>query len=83
MSISALAGKPAPKELLTDVAVLEQEYHDREPDLGDPAQLVVFGTSGHRGTPGKGSFTEAHVLAVTQAICIYRSSRGITGSKRI
>ncbi len=79
MSISALAGKPAPKELLTDVAVLEQEYHDREPDLGDPSQRVVFGTSGHRGTPGKGSFTEAHVLAVTQAICIYRSSRGITG----
>ena len=51
MTISPLAGKPAPKEMLIDVAQLEREYYDRQPDLGDPNQLVSFGTSGHRGTP--------------------------------
>jgi phosphoglucomutase len=79
MSISPLAGKPAPKELLVDVAKLEREYHDRRPDPGDPAQRVAFGTSGHRGTPGNGTFTEAHILAVTQAICDYRPAHGVTG----
>ena len=79
MSLSPLAGKPAPKELLVDVAKLEREYHDRTPDPGDPRQRVAFGTSGHRGTPGDGTFTEAHVLAITQAICDYRRARGITG----
>lgn len=79
MSISPLAGKPAPKELLVDVARLEREYHDRRPDPGDPAQRVAFGTSGHRGTPGDGTFTEAHILAVTQAICDYRPAHGVTG----
>ena len=79
MSISPLAGKPAPKELLIDVAKLEQEYHDRTPDPGDPRQRVVFGTSGHRGTPLDGTFTEAHILAITQAICDYRRGRGIDG----
>jgi phosphoglucomutase len=79
MSISPLAGKPAPKELLVDVAKLEREYHDRKPDPGDPGQRVAFGTSGHRGTPGRGTFTEAHILAITQAICDYRAAHGTTG----
>src|SRR6202158_4681856 len=79
MAISPLAGKPAPKDMLIDVARLEREYYERKPDLGDPAQLVSFGTSGHRGTPGNGTFTEAHILAITQAICDYRRSCGIDG----
>jgi phosphoglucomutase len=73
------AGAPAPPEVLIDPAALEREYYQREPDLSDPAQLVSFGTSGHRGTPLNGTFTEAHILAITQAICEYRSGQGITG----
>jgi phosphoglucomutase len=79
MAISLLAGKPAPKELLVDLARLEREYFARKPDLSDPNQLVTFGTSGHRGSPLHGSFTEAHILAITQAICDYRRGRGIDG----
>jgi phosphoglucomutase len=79
MAISPLAGNPAPKELLIDVTRLEREYFERKPDLGDPNQLVSFGTSGHRGSPLHGSFTEAHVLAITQAICDYRRGKGIDG----
>ena len=79
MPISPLAGKPAPKELLVDLTRLEQEYYERRPDLGNPNQLVSFGTSGHRGSPLHGSFTEAHILAITQAICDYRRSRGYDG----
>src|SRR5260370_18877908 len=79
MAISPLAGKPAPKDMLIDVARLEREYYERKPDLADPTQLVSFGTSGHRGTPLKGTFTEAHILAITQAICEYRQSQGVTG----
>jgi phosphoglucomutase len=79
MAISPLAGKPAPKELLIDVARLEREYHERKPVLSDPAQLVAFGTSGHRGTSGNGTFTEAHILAITQAICDYRRAHGTDG----
>src|SRR4051812_9373920 len=79
MSISALAGKPALKELLIDVAKLEREYHDRKPDPGEPGQRVAFGTSGHRGTPGNGTFTEAHILTITQASCDHRAAHGITG----
>jgi len=78
-SISPLAGKPAPKELLVDLARLEREYFDRRPDLGDPAQMVSFGTSGHRGSSLRGSFTEAHILAISQAICDYRRAQGIDG----
>ena len=77
--ISPLAGKPAPKEMLVDLARLEKEYFQRKPDLEDPNQLVAFGTSGHRGTSFNGSFTEAHVLAITQAICDYRRAQGISG----
>ena len=79
MTISPLAGKPAPKEMLVDVARLEREYYNRKPDLGDPNQLVHFGTSGHRGSPLHGTFTEAHILAITQAICDYRHAQGIDG----
>src|ERR1700751_1685470 len=77
--ISPLAGKPAPKDMLINVDELIREYHERRPDLGDPTQLVAFGTSGHRGTPGKGTFTEAHILAITQAICDYRRAQGTDG----
>jgi phosphoglucomutase len=79
MDISPLAGKPAPKEMLIDVARLECEYFARRPDLDDPEQRVVFGTSGHRGSPLHGSFTEAHILAITQAICDYRRAQGTDG----
>ena len=77
--VSPLAGKPAPKEMLIDVARLEREYFDRRPDLSDPNQMVSFGTSGHRGSPLHGTFTEAHILAITQAICDYRRSVGTDG----
>jgi phosphoglucomutase len=79
MAISPLAGKPAPKELLVDVAKLEREYYARRPDAGDPNQLVSFGTSGHRGSPLNGTFTEVHILAITQAICDYRRHQGTDG----
>ncbi len=79
MSLSPLAGKLATKELLIDPSRLASEYYSRKPDLADPQQLVSFGTSGHRGSPGDGSFTEAHILAITQAICEYRKDKGITG----
>ena len=79
MTISPLAGKPAPKEMLVDLARLEREYYDRWPDLDDPEQRVSFGTSGHRGSPFHGSFTEAHILAITQAICDYRRAQGTDG----
>ena len=77
--ISPLAGKPAPKEILVDVVKLEREFLERRPDLGNPDQMVSFGTSGHRGSPFEGTFTEAHILAITQAICDYRQSAGIDG----
>jgi phosphoglucomutase len=79
MALSPLAGKPAPAEMLIDPARIENEYYARKPDLSDPAQRVSFGTSGHRGSPLTGAFTEAHILAITQAICDYRRGRGITG----
>jgi len=65
--------------MLVDVGALERDYYARRPDLDDPDQLVAFGTSGHRGSPLRGSFTEAHILATTQAICDYRRGRGIDG----
>ena len=77
--ISPLAGLPAPKSMLVDVAKLEREYYERRPDLEDPNQMVIFGTSGHRGSPFHGTFTEAHILAMTQAICDYRRGQGTDG----
>src|SRR2546428_132513 len=78
-TVSPLAGKPAPKSMLVDLARLEREYYERKPDVGDPTQLVSFGTSGHRGSPFRGSFTAAHIAAITQAICDYRRGQGIDG----
>ena len=77
--VSPLAGKPAPKDLLVDLSRLESDYYDRRPDVDDPNQLVIFGTSGHRGSSLRGTFTEAHILAITQAICEYRKAQGIDG----
>ena len=79
MTISPLAGKPAPREMLVDPARLEREYFERQPDLDDPEQRVTFGTSGHRGSSLRGSFTEAHILAITQAICDFRRMQGTDG----
>src|SRR5689334_24167612 len=79
MAISPLAGHPAPPEMLVDLARLEREYFERRPDPDNPDERVSFGTSGHRGSPFRGSFTEAHILAITQAICDYRQDRGIDG----
>src|SRR6266849_4058587 len=81
--LSPLAGKPAPQSLLVDLGRLEREYYQRKPDLADPSQLVSFGTSGHRGSSLRGSFTEAHILAVTQAICDYRRRQGTDGPLHI
>ena len=64
-TISPLAGRPAPKDMLVDPSRLEREYYQRKPDPGDRSQLVTFGTSGHRGSPLTGSFTEAHIAAIT------------------
>ena len=73
-----LAGQPAPADNLIDVAALLAAYHN-VPDLNDPTQRVAFGTSGHRGSAFNGSFNEAHILAITQAVCEYRAAQGITG----
>ena len=79
MASSPLAGKPAPKELLVDLVRLEREYYERRPEVGDPNQLVAFGTSGHRGSSLRGSFNEAHILAITQSICDFRRMKGTDG----
>jgi phosphoglucomutase len=79
MALHPMAGKPAPPEILIDPARLEHEYYTHRPDLDDPRQLVSFGTSGHRGTSLDGSFNEAHILAITQAICDYRRIKRING----
>jgi len=79
VSASPLAGKPAPPGLLIDAARVEREYYAHTPDVDDTDQLVSFGTSGHRGTPGERTFTESHILAIAQAICDFRRGRGIDG----
>jgi phosphoglucomutase len=79
MSIHPSAGKPAPKELLIDVAALEKAYYERKPNIDDPAQRVNFGTSGHRGSALESSFNEPHIAAMTQAICDYRAEQKIDG----
>jgi phosphoglucomutase len=79
MSTHPNAGKPAPKDILIDVNRLEAAFYEGKPDPSDANQLVSFGTSGHRGTSSNATFTEAHILAITQAICEYRRSQGITG----
>jgi phosphoglucomutase len=79
MPVSPLAGKLPPKELLIDVEALTRAYFERRPDPSRPGQRVSFGTSGHRGSPLDATFNEAHILAVTQAVCAYRRSKGIDG----
>ena len=79
MKVSPLAGKPAPESILTNVPRLVTNYYALEPDPNNPAQRVAFGTSGHRGTSGKGSFNEAHIVAITQAICLHRQQQRIDG----
>src|SRR5204863_3171948 len=77
--ISPLAGKPAPASMLVDVAKLVTAYYTGQPDPSVPAQRVAFGTSGHRGSSFDLSFNEWHVLAISQAICLYREAQGIDG----
>ena len=79
MTLHALAGKPAPVDRMIDVAQLERDYYERKPDMAAIRQLVSFGTSGHRGSSAQGTFTEAHILAIAQAICEYRKGKEITG----
>jgi phosphoglucomutase len=74
-----LAGKPAPSNVLIDVDRLIEAYYERQLDVDDPQQLVSFGTSGHRGSPLDRTLNEAHILAITQAICEYRRSKKISG----
>jgi len=78
-SPSRLAGKPALPGMLVDLAKLESDYFDKRPNVEDPNQAVNFGTSGHRGSSLRVSFNEAHILAITQAICDYRRNQGVTG----
>jgi phosphoglucomutase len=77
--ISPLAGKPAPASILVDVAVLIDAYYERRPDPSVPAERVIFGTSGHRGSSLQSAFSEDHILAITQAICLHRKQNGIDG----
>jgi phosphoglucomutase len=79
MPVHPLAGKPAPASLLIDPAAVEKAFFDRKPNVDDPLERVAFGTSGHRGSALDGSFNEAHIAAITQAICELRASRGIDG----
>ena len=79
MAFHPLAGQPAPKSILANIPRLISDYYTRHPDLSDTTNLVSFGTSGHRGSSAKGSFNEAHILAIVQAICDYRKSAGTDG----
>ena len=79
MAIHPLAGKPAPADILIDVGEIEKAYYERKPNVKNPQQLVSFGTSGHRGSPLESTLNEAHILAMTQAICEYRAAKKISG----
>jgi phosphoglucomutase len=79
MKISPLAGKPAEASMLVNVAELVNEYYTGVPDPLIPEQKVLFGTSGHRGSSLKKSFNENHILAISQAICLYRKQNKIDG----
>lgn len=79
MALNPLAGRPAPASLLVDISSLLAAYHDQQPDPNNPLQLVSFGTSGHRGTSRNGTFTDAHIAAITQALVEFRQAKGITG----
>ena len=79
MTLSPLAGKPAPAQLLVDIPRLVTAYYTGQPDAAIATQRVAFGTSGHRGSSFELSFNEWHVLAISQAICLYRQMKGING----
>ena len=79
MSLSPLAGQPAGASPLVDVSALLSAYYDRRPDPSVPAQRVAFGTSGHRGSSFDATFNEWHILAISQAVCLYRASHQING----
>ncbi|RJP84787.1 MAG: alpha-D-glucose phosphate-specific phosphoglucomutase [Desulfobacteraceae bacterium] len=79
MTVHPLAGQKAPAHVLANIPRLVSAYYTRKPDMDDPAQQVAFGTSGHRGSSLKNSFNEAHILAISQAICEYRAGQNITG----
>ena len=79
MANHPLAGQPAPESALIDCSALERAYHSNRPDPAEPRQRVIFGTSGHRGSSLDHTFTESHILAITQAICDYREKNGIVG----
>jgi len=79
MAIHLNAGKPVAKKDLADIAELISLYYETEPDVSNPDEKVAFGTSGHRGSSLKRSFTEDHIMAISQAICEYREMQGVTG----
>src|SRR5215510_6869453 len=79
MAVSPLAGQPADPSILINVPRLLTAYYTERPDPSVPEQRVVFGTSGHRGCSLDTAFNEAHILAITQAICLYRKQQGIDG----
>lgn len=79
MSLHPLAGQPAPHSVLVNIPRLVSSYYAIKPDPHNPAQQVAFGTSGHRGTSLAGTFNEAHILAIAQAVAEYRAEQGITG----
>jgi len=78
-TVNPLAGKVAPASILVNVTKLIAAYYIERPEPDNPQQQVVFGTSGHRGSSFDGSFTETHVLAICQAICLYRKKEGFDG----
>jgi phosphoglucomutase len=79
MNISLLAGKSPDPSMLVNVPRLITAYYCERPDSSIPSQSVAFGTSGHRGCAFDSSFNEPHIVAITQAICVYRKSQGIDG----
>ncbi len=79
MNVHPLAGKPAPQSILTNIPRLVSEYYSLSPDPAVAEQRVAFGTSGHRGNAGQCSFNQAHVLAISQAVCDFRKAQGIDG----
>jgi phosphoglucomutase len=79
MALHPLAGKPAPESILTNIPRLVSQYYSLVPDSSEPGHRVAFGTSGHRGSAGKCSFNESHILAISQAVCEYRARQNIGG----
>lgn len=77
--LSPFAGKPVQPDMLVNVPKLITSYYEDKPDVSEPTERVAFGTSGHRGSAFKRAFNEDHILAITQAICLYRKEQGYTG----